>query len=114
MLAAAGAARLMMPEVPAQQYAEALLKLVAANHQWVPPAGKGSLYLRPLLLGTGPVLGLNPAPSYTFLAFAADVGAYFKVRHCGVLSPCCPADPAGCCQLGALSMTDGLPRSIWM
>lgn len=41
--------------------------------------GKGSLYLRPLLLGTGPILGLGPAPSYTFTIFAAAVGAYFKV-----------------------------------
>lgn len=69
-----------MPEVPAQHFAEALLTLVAANHAWVPPAGKGSLYLRPLLMGTGPILGLGPAPSYTFLAYAAAVGAYFKVR----------------------------------
>lgn len=45
----------------------------------VPPLGKGSLYLRPLLLGTGPILGLGPAPSYTFTVYAAAVGAYFKV-----------------------------------
>ncbi len=41
--------------------------------------GKGSLYLRPLLIGTGPILGLGPAPSYTFTVFCAAVGAYFKV-----------------------------------
>ena len=45
----------------------------------VPPAGKGALYLRPLLLGTGPLLGLGPAPSYTFVVYGAAVGAYFKV-----------------------------------
>lgn len=44
----------------------------------VPPMGKGSLYIRPLLLGSGPILGLGPAPSYTFTIFAAAVGAYFK------------------------------------
>jgi branched-chain amino acid aminotransferase len=41
--------------------------------------GKGSLYLRPLLLGTGPILGLGPAPEYMFTVYAAAVGAYFKV-----------------------------------
>lgn len=46
----------------------------------MPPAGKGALYLRPLLLGTGPLLGLGPAPSYTFVVYGAAVGAYFKVR----------------------------------
>lgn len=44
----------------------------------VPPMGKGSLYIRPLLIGTGPILGLGPAPGYTFTIFAAAVGAYFK------------------------------------
>lgn len=56
-------------------------------HDWfhlqVPPSGKGSLYLRPLLVGTGPVLGLAPAPEYTFLVYASPVRNYFKV---GILS----------------------------
>ena len=45
----------------------------------VPPAGKGSLYIRPLLMGTGAVLGLAPAPEYTFLVYVSPVGNYFKV-----------------------------------
>ena len=45
----------------------------------VPPSGKGSLYIRPLLMGTGPVLGLGPAPEYTFIVYASPVGNYFKV-----------------------------------
>ena len=53
----------------------------------VPPMGKGSLYLRPLLLGSGPILGLGPAPSYTFTIFGAAVGAYFKVST----APCARA-----------------------
>ncbi|KAF4370031.1 hypothetical protein F8388_015827 [Cannabis sativa] len=44
----------------------------------VPPCEKGSLYVRPLLIGTGPVLGLAPAPEYTFLVYASPVGNYFK------------------------------------
>eukprot|EP00967_Tisochrysis_lutea_P060035 scaffold76650_cov28-Tisochrysis_lutea.AAC.1 len=46
----------------------------------VPPHGKGSLYLRPLLIGSGPILGLGPAPEYTFTIYAAAVGAYFKCQ----------------------------------
>lgn len=45
----------------------------------VPPTGKGSLYIRPLLMGSGAVLGLAPAPEYTFLIFVSPVGTYFKV-----------------------------------
>ncbi|GLI68463.1 hypothetical protein VaNZ11_012889 [Volvox africanus] len=74
----AGAARMSMPTVPEEQFVEAVKSTVAANLDYVPPIGKGSLYLRPLLLGTGPILGLGPAPSYTFTIFAAAVGAYFK------------------------------------
>lgn len=45
----------------------------------VPPPGRGSLYIRPLLIGSGPILGLGPAPEYTFLIYASPVGNYFKV-----------------------------------
>ncbi len=42
--------------------------------------GKGSLYMRPLLIGSAPVLGVGPSPEYTFTVYAAAVGTYFKVR----------------------------------
>ena len=45
----------------------------------VPPSGKGSLYIRPLLMGSGAVLGLAPSPEYTFLIYVSPVGNYFKV-----------------------------------
>lgn len=45
----------------------------------VPPSGKGTLYIRPLLMGSGPILGLGPAPEYTFIVYASPVGNYFKV-----------------------------------
>ncbi|CAI9111216.1 OLC1v1011389C1 [Oldenlandia corymbosa var. corymbosa] len=44
----------------------------------IPPAGKGSLYIRPLLIGSGSVLGVAPAPEFTFLVYASPVGNYFK------------------------------------
>ena len=40
--------------------------------------GKGALYIRPLLMGSGPILGVAPAPEYTFLVFTSPVGPYFK------------------------------------
>ena len=45
----------------------------------IPPAGKGSLYIRPLLMGSGSVLGIAPAPEFTFLIYVSPVGNYFKV-----------------------------------
>ena len=36
------------------------------------------MYVRPLLMGSGPVLGVSPAPSYRFLVYVTPVGPYFK------------------------------------
>jgi len=57
---------------------EAVKATVLANKRWIPPPGKGSLYIRPLLMGSGAVLGLAPAPEYTFLIYVSPVGNYFK------------------------------------
>lgn len=35
------------------------------------------MYIRPLLMGMGPALGLGPSPEYTFLVFASPVGDYY-------------------------------------
>ncbi|GLT46844.1 hypothetical protein SLA2020_205740 [Shorea laevis] len=73
-----GAERMCMPSPTVEQFVEAVKKTVLANKRWVPPPGKGSLYLRPLLMGSGAVLGLAPAPEYTFLIYVSPVGNYFK------------------------------------
>ncbi|UPR01363.1 branched-chain amino acid aminotransferase [Chloropicon primus] len=73
-----GAARMSMAPPPKDLFLRAVKATVAANAEFVPPNGKGSLYLRPILLGTGAILGLGPAPSYTFLVYCSPVGAYFK------------------------------------
>ncbi|KAE9586865.1 putative branched-chain-amino-acid transaminase [Lupinus albus] len=73
-----GAERMCMISPSIDQFVDALKETVLANKRWVPPPGKGSLYLRPLLLGTGPVLGLAPSPEYTFLIYASPVRNYFK------------------------------------
>ncbi|GFY86672.1 branched-chain aminotransferase 3 [Actinidia rufa] len=48
------------------------------NNRTVPPPGKGSLYIRPLLMGSGAVLNLTPAPEYTFLIYVSPVGNFFQ------------------------------------
>ncbi|KAF6154254.1 hypothetical protein GIB67_005305 [Kingdonia uniflora] len=73
-----GAERMCMPSPTADQFVEAVKLTVLANKRWVPPQGKGSLYIRPLLMGSGAVLGLAPAPEYTFLIYVSPVGNYFK------------------------------------
>ncbi|ONI33326.1 hypothetical protein PRUPE_1G417100 [Prunus persica] len=73
-----GAERMCMPSPSVDQFVDAVKQTVQANKCWVPPPGKGSLYIRPLLIGSGPILGLAPSPEYTFLVYASPVRNYFK------------------------------------
>ena len=54
------------------------LGMPPANHRWVPPTGRGALYIRPVLWGSGAILGVAPAPEFTFMVYVCPVGPYFK------------------------------------
>ena len=70
---------ILMAEVPEELFMEAVEKAVLLNKKFVPPYGTGAtLYIRPLLIGTGPEVGVRPAKEYTFLVFVMPVGPYFK------------------------------------
>lgn len=73
------AAGILMAEVPDDLFKDAIFKAVSMNRKYVPPHGSGaSLYIRPLLLGVGPEVGVKPAKEYLFLVFVSPVGPYFK------------------------------------
>ena len=70
---------IMMAEVPDELFQKAITTAIKLNERFVPPYGTGaSLYLRPLLFGSGPQVGVKPANEYMFLVFVAPVGPYFK------------------------------------
>jgi branched-chain amino acid aminotransferase len=73
-----GARRFLLPPVPTEVFVAAADAVVRANARWVPPFGKGSLYLRPLLMGTGEDLGVKPSSESTFCIYSSPVGNYFK------------------------------------
>ena len=73
-----GAARLVMPTVPQQMFNDAIDWAVRNNAEFVPPYGTGgSMYIRPFLMGSGPILGLQPCPEFTFMVSVTPVGNYF-------------------------------------
>ena len=73
------AKRLEMPVFPEDKFVEAVAQVVKANEAYVPPYGSGAtLYLRPYMFGTNPVIGVKPATEYQFRVFATPVGPYFK------------------------------------
>ena len=73
------ARRLEIPVFPKERFVEAVVEVVKANSAFVPPYGSGaSLYLRPYLFGTDPVIGVKPATEYQFRILTTPVGPYFK------------------------------------
>ena len=73
------AKRLEMPVFPEERFVDAVVQTVKANAAFVPPYGSGAtLYLRPYMFGTNPVIGVKPANEYQFRIFATPVGPYFK------------------------------------
>jgi branched-chain amino acid aminotransferase len=78
------AERLLMAAVPCEQFIEACVGIVSRNIRFVPPAGKGALYLRPIEHAIEPKLGLGPCSKFSFLVYASPVGSYFSGAGEGV------------------------------
>ncbi|MBP5660690.1 MAG: branched-chain amino acid aminotransferase, partial [Lachnospiraceae bacterium] len=71
--------RLEMPVFPKERFIQAVHDVVAANEAYVPPYGSGAtLYIRPYMFGSSPVIGVKPAQEYQFRMFVTPVGPYFK------------------------------------
>ena len=73
------ARRLEMPPFPEDRFVQAIVDTVKANIDYVPPYGSGAtLYIRPYMFGSNPVIGVKPADEYQFRILTTPVGPYFK------------------------------------
>ena len=73
------ARRLMMPEFPVERFVEAVKTVVEDNAEYVPPFSTGgALYIRPVLFGTTPTIGVAPATEYELVIMVMPVGPYYK------------------------------------
>ena len=71
--------RMKMPPIDKEEFIKACMKVIKANENYIPEFGSGgSLYLRPFMIGTTPVLGVKPSLEFEFRIFASPVGAYFS------------------------------------
>lgn len=70
---------ILMPELTTERFEEMVKKVVRLNERFIPPYESGAtLYIRPLLIGTGAQVGVHPANEYLFVIFVTPVGPYFK------------------------------------
>ena len=79
------AIRMLMPEFEISKFIEAIKQVVKANEDFIPPYDSGgALYIRPMLFGSGPMLGVAPAKEFKLIIFTAPVGPYFPEGFRGI------------------------------
>ncbi|MDR0981968.1 MAG: branched-chain amino acid aminotransferase [Culturomica sp.] len=70
---------IMMKAPSSELFSEAVVKAIELNKEYIPPYESGaSLYIRPLLIGVGPQMGVAPSKEFLFTVFVSPVGPYFK------------------------------------
>ena len=72
------AARLAMPEVPEQLFLHGLRELVKLDRDWVPPANRGALYVRPCLFSIDPSVRVKPPNECLFVIFTFPFTDYYR------------------------------------
>ncbi|MHA2087623.1 MAG: branched-chain amino acid aminotransferase, partial [Promethearchaeota archaeon] len=79
------ARRLLMPEIEIEDFIKTIKKVVKANEEYIPPYDSGgALYIRPMLFGNGPMLGVSSAKEFKFIVFTVPVGPYFPEGFKGI------------------------------
>lgn len=72
------AKRMCMPEIPVEDFVQAIKELVMLEKRWIPKEKGTALYIRPTMIATEPVLGVHPSKEYLFFIILSPVGPYFK------------------------------------
>jgi len=70
--------RMCIPEVPVEDFVQAVKTLVSVEKEWVPSEPETSLYIRPFVIATEPHLGVKPSSTYMFMVITSPVGAYYE------------------------------------
>jgi branched-chain amino acid aminotransferase len=71
------AARMQMPEVPEEIFMEGMRLLIDMDKNWIPSIADHSLYIRPFMFSTDPVIGVKPSDSYKFMIILSPTGPYY-------------------------------------
>jgi len=79
------ATRMLMPNYDVEKFIKAIIDVVKANKEYIPPYDSGgALYIRPVMIGNGPILGVKPAYEYKLIIFTVPVGPYFPEGFKGI------------------------------
>ena len=70
--------RLCIPEIPEEDFVQAIKAVVDVDRDWVPYEEGTSLYIRPFVISTDPHLGVAPSKTYLFIIILSPSGAYYE------------------------------------
>ena len=69
--------RLCIPQIPVEDFVDAVKALVSVDKDWVPAEPDTSLYIRPFTIATESVLGVKASAKYQFIVICSPSGAYY-------------------------------------
>ena len=79
------ARRMLMPEYDVDEFVDTVKRVVKENEEYIPPYDSGgALYIRPILFGYGPILGVHSAEEFKLIIFTVPVGPYFPEGFKGI------------------------------
>lgn len=69
--------RICIPQIPKEDFLQAMIELIKIDKDWIPTKEGTSLYIRPFVIATDPFLGVRPSDTYKFIIILSPVGAYY-------------------------------------
>jgi branched-chain amino acid aminotransferase len=72
------AERMQMPQVPEDIFMEGMRMLVELDKNWIPQKNDHSLYIRPFMFSSDPVIGVKPSDNYKFMIILSPTGPYYN------------------------------------
>lgn len=73
------AQRMQMPEVPEDIFMEGMRMLIELDKSWIPQQKDHSLYIRPFMFSSDPIIGVRPSENYKFMIILSPTGPYYNV-----------------------------------
>ena len=70
--------RLVIPNIPEEDFVQAVSAVVDVDRDWVPSDPGTSLYVRPFIIATDEFLGVAPSKTYLFMIILSPSGAYYE------------------------------------
>ncbi len=70
--------RLCIPQIPVEDFVQAVKAVVKVDEDWIPTEPGTSLYIRPFIIATEPFLGVDVSDTFLFMIILSPSGAYYE------------------------------------